>query len=228
MPADTLAEEQLESRWEAAPSVGLVMSAQVLLAVVSKAQGWTLSGLSWWVWLIPLVAEVPLLLLLTLERPRRRLEQAGRRRMAVVSALALISVANALLLVGLVASLVRGQTSSGPQLLLDASAVWGTNVVVFGLWFWIFDRGGPVRRRRPHRPPPDFQFPQLENPQLAEPGWHPHFVDYFYVSFTNSIAFSPTDAMPLTRKAKLLMLSGSAVSALTILLVAARAINILR
>ena len=228
MPADVLTEEELESRWEAAPAVGLVMGAQLLLAVISKAQGWTLSGLSWWVWLIPFVAEVPLLLLLTLERPRRRLEQAGRRRMAVVSALALISVANALLLVGLVASLVRGHTSSGPQLLLDASAVWGTNVVVFGLWFWILDRGGPVRRRRPDPPPPDFQFPQMENPQLAEPGWHPHFVDYVYVSFTNSIAFSPTDAMPLTRPAKLLMLSGSAISALTVLLVAARAVNILR
>ena len=228
VPADVLSEEELESRWEAAPAVVLVMGAQLLLAVISKAQGWTLSGLSWWVWLIPLVAEAPLLLLLTLERPRRRLEQAGRRRMAVVSALVLISVANALLLVGLVASLVRDPTSSGRQLLLEASAVWGTNVVVFGLWFWILDRGGPVRRRRPDPPPPDFQFPQLENPQLAEPGWHPRFVDYFYVSFTNSIAFSPTDAMPLTRPAKLLMLSGSAVSALTVLLVAARAVNILK
>ena len=228
MPTDTLAEEELESRWEAAPGVVVVMAAQLLLAVVSKKEGWTLSGLSWWVWLIPLVPEVALLLLLTWERPRRRLEQAGRRRMAVVSALALISGANALLLVGLVTSLVRGHTSSGPQLLLEGSAVWGTNVVVFALWFWIVDRGGPVRRRRPHRPLPDFQFPQMENPELAPSGWHPHFIDYAYVSFTNSIAFSPTDAMPLTRKAKLLMLSGSAVSALTILLVAARAINILR
>jgi hypothetical protein len=228
VPTDTLAEEELESRWEAAPGVVVVMAAQLLLAVVSKKEGWTLSGLSWWVWLIPLVPEVALLLLLTWERPRRRLEQAGRRRMAVVSALALISGANALLLVGLVTSLVRGHTSSGPQLLLEGSAVWGTNVVVFALWFWIVDRGGPVRRRRPHRPRPDFQFPQMENPELAPPGWHPHFIDYAYVSFTNSIAFSPTDAMPLTRKAKLLMLSGSAVSALTILLVAARAINILR
>lgn len=228
VPADVLSEEELESRWEAAPAVVLVMGAQLLLSGISKAQGWTLSGLSWWVWLIPLVAEAPLLLLLTLERPRRRLEQAGRRRMAVVSALVLISVANAMLLVGLVASLVRGPTSNGRQLLLEASAVWGTNVVVFGLWFWVLDRGGPVRRRRPDPPPPDFQFPQLENPQLAEAGWHPRFVDYVYVSFTNSIAFSPTDAMPLTRPAKLLMLSESAVSALTVLLVAARAVNILR
>jgi hypothetical protein len=228
VPADVLSEEELESRWEAAPGVVLVMAAQLVLALVSKAQGWTMSGSSWWAWLIPLAPEVVLLLLLTWERPRRRLAQAGLRRTAALSVLGLISLANALLLVALITSLVHGHTSSGVQLLMEGSAVWGTNVVVFALWFWAWDRGGPVRRRRPDPPPPDFQFPQMENPQLAEPGWHPHFVDYVYVSFTNSIAFSPTDAMPLTRPAKLLMLGGSAVSALTILLVAARAVNILR
>jgi hypothetical protein len=101
-------------------------------------------------------------------------------------------------------------------------------VIAYGLWFWGLDRGGPVRRRQPHPPPPDFQFPQLENPLLAAPGWHPRLVDYVYVSFTNSIAFSPTDAMPLSRWAKMLMLSESAVSALSILLVAARAVNIFK
>src|SRR5262249_26118113 len=109
-----------------------------------------------------------------------------------------------------------------------ALTVWGTNVNTFGLWFWEFDRGGPVRRLQPDLPPPDFQFPQMENPQLAEPGWKPHLLDYLYVSFTNSVAFSPTDAMPLTRRAKMLMLSESAVSSVTILLVAARAVNIFK
>ena len=85
-----------------------------------------------------------------------------------------------------------------------------------------------MRRLRPAPPPPDFQFPQMENPQLAEPGWQPHLVDYIYVSFTNSIAFSPTDAMPLTRGAKMLMLSESTVSSLTVLLVAARAVNVFK
>ena len=101
-------------------------------------------------------------------------------------------------------------------------------MIAFGLWYWGFDRGGPVRRVQPDPPPPDFQFPQMENPQLAEPGWYPHLIDYVYVSFTNSIAFSPTDAMPLTRWAKLLMLSESAVSSITILLVAARSVNIFK
>jgi hypothetical protein len=102
----------------------------------------------------------------------------------------------------------------------------GTNVIVFALWFWGFDRGGPTARRESDPPLPDFQFPQLENPTLAEPGWHPHLIDYIYVSVTNSIAFSPTDAMPLTRWAKLLMLAESGVSAITVLLVAARSVNI--
>ena len=88
--------------------------------------------------------------------------------------------------------------------------MWGTNVIAFGLWFWAVDQGGPVRRHEPDPPPHDFQFPQLENPQLAEPGWYPKLFDYLYISFTNSIAFSPTDAMPLSRRAKALMLAESA------------------
>jgi hypothetical protein len=104
--------------------------------------------------------------------------------------------------------------------------IWTTNVVVFGLWFWSIDRGGPIRRFEPDPPPPDFQFPQMENPQLAAPDWHPRLFDYVYISFTNSIAFSPTDAMPLSRRAKAMMLASSSVSAITVLLVAARAVNI--
>ena len=101
-------------------------------------------------------------------------------------------------------------------------------MITYGLWYWEFDRGGPVRRLEPDPPPPDFQFPQMDNPRLAQPGWQAEVLDYIYVSYTNSIAFSPTDVLPLTRWAKLLMLSESAVSALTILLVAARAVNIFK
>ena len=100
-------------------------------------------------------------------------------------------------------------------------------MLIFGLWYWAVDRGGPVRRVQPDPPPRDFQFPQDENPELAEPDWRTHLVDYLYVSFTNSIAFSPTDAMPLTRRAKLLMLLEASASAMTLLLCAARAVNIL-
>ena len=228
MPRDALREEELESRWEAAPAVALVIAMQLLLALVSRNQHWKLWVFPWWVWLIPIGPELLLLLPLAWQRPRRRLEQLGHRRTVSLGLLAVVSAANALLLLGVIASLVRGDEKSGAQLLLKAITVWTTNVITFGLWYWAFDRGGPVRRLRPEPPPPDFQFPQMENPQLAAPGWQPELVDYVYVSFTNSIAFSPTDAMPLSRWAKLMMLAESALSSITILLVAARAVNIFK
>jgi hypothetical protein len=225
---DALREEEIESRWEAAPAIAVVIGLQLLLALISRSQDWQLWHMPWWVWLIPIGPEAALFVLLTWHRPRHRLEQLGLRRMFDVVLLGIVSFANALLLLAVIASLVRGDEKSGAQLLLKATAVWGTNVIAFGLWYWIVDRGGPVRRLRSHRPPPDFQFPQMENPELAQPGWRPHLVDYLYVSFTNSIAFSPTDAMPLTRRAKMLMLSESGISAVTVLLVAARAVNIFK
>lgn len=228
MARDPLREEEFESRWEAAPAVILVIVLQLLLAVVSREQHWTLWLFPWWVWLIGIGPEAALLVPLGFDRPRHRLEQLGHRRTVALALFAVVSAATAVQLVAVVASLVQGSNRSGGQLLLEALTVWGTNVITFGLWYWALDRGGPVRRMRPDPPPPDFQFPQQENPQLAEPGWHPRLVDYMYVSFTNAVAFSPTDAMPLTRRVKLLMLIESAVSALTILLVAARAVNIFK
>jgi hypothetical protein len=180
------------------------------------------------VWLVPAVPEVLLLVALGWERPRHRLEQMGLRRTVALALLGLVGVGNAFLLIAVIGSLVRGAEKSGGRLLLKAITVWGTNVITFGLWYWAFDRGGPVRRLEPNPPPPDFQFPQMENPELVAPGWQPELVDYMYVAFTNAIAFSPTDAMPLSRRAKLLMLAESAVSAVTILLVAARAVNIFK
>jgi hypothetical protein len=224
--SDALRAEEFESRWEAAPAIGAVIGLQLLLALASRAQDWELWTLPWWIWLIPVVPEALLLLPLALQAPRRRLEQLGYRREVTLALLALVSFTNALLLLVVIGSLISGVEKSGAQLLLKGTAVWSTNVIAFGLWFWAFDRGGPVRRLRASAPPPDFQFPQMENPQLAAPGWSPHLVDYIYVSFTNSIAFSPTDVMPLSRWAKLSMMFESAISAVTVLLVAARAVNI--
>jgi len=138
-----------------------------------------------------------------------------------------LSVANGLALAALAGSLVSGQEATGAELLFKGLAIWATNVLAFGLRYWELDRGGPVRRREPHPPPAGFQFPQMENPRLAETGWRPGLVDYLYVSFTNSATFSPTDAMPLTRWAKLLMVAEASASGITILLVVARAVNIL-
>lgn len=221
-------EAEVESRWEAAPAVVLVIALQLLLAIVSRERGWKQWGLPWWTWLVAVGPELLMLLPLAWQRPRRRLVQLGHRRTVAVALLAVVSVANALSLIALIGSLISGQEKSGGELLLKAFAIWATNVIVFGLWFWELDRGGPVRRCEPSPPPPDFQFPQSENPQLAEPDWTPHLLDYVYIAFTNAIAFSPTDAMPLTRRTKFLMLIQSGVSAITVLLAAARAVNILK
>jgi uncharacterized membrane protein len=221
-------EEEVESRYEATFAVGLVIVLQVTLALVSLAGGWKLIGLPGWVWLIPVVPETALLLALAWSAPRHRLEQLGHRRTVALALVAVIATANVLALVALIASLLSAEEKSGGELLLKGATIWGTNVITFGLLFWEFDRGGPMRRRAPRPPPRDFQFPQDENPTLAEPDWHPRLADYVYISFTNAIAFSPTDAMPLTRRVKMMMLAESAISATTVLLVAARAVNILR
>jgi uncharacterized membrane protein len=221
-------EEELESRYEATFAVGLVIGLQVTLALVSLARGWKLIGLQGWVWLIPAVPEAALLLALAWSAPRDRLEQMGHRRTVALALVGVIAAANVLALTALIASLLSAGEKSGGELLLKGATIWGTNVITFGLLFWEFDRGGPIRRRAPDPPPRDFQFPQDENPTLAEPGWHPRLADYVYISFTNAIAFSPTDAMPLTRRVKMMMLAESAISATTVLLVAARAVNILR
>ena len=224
----TESEETVERRWEAAPAVLAVIVLQLTLALVSHEKHWKLWTYPWWVWIMAVVPEAILLVTLAWGSARSWLERIGRRRIAAFSLLGVISLENAAALVALLASLVNGDAGSGGQLLLEGLTIWGTNVIAYGLWFWGLDRGGPVRRRQPNPPPPDFQFPQMENPQLAAPGWHPRLPDYIYVSFTNSIAFSPTDAMPLSRWAKMLMLSESAVSALSILLVTARAVNIFK
>ncbi len=222
-----LHEEEVESRWEAAPAVAIVIVLQFVLAMVSETYDWKLWGLPWWIWLVAIVPESILFGALAWSRPHHALVQSGHRRTVALTLFVIISVTNALALVALIGSLLNGHEKSGAQLLLKAITIWGTNVIIFGLWYWAVDQGGPVRRVQPDPPPHDFQFPQDENPQLAEPDWRTHLVDYVYVSFTNSIAFSPTDAMPLTRRAKLLMLIESGVSAMTILLCAARAVNIL-
>jgi hypothetical protein len=197
----------------------------VTLAVASYLANWKVWHFHWWVWLVPVGFELLLLVALVGERPRRQLEQLGVRREVTLTLLALVGGANLFVLVSVLASLVSGKETSGSQLLLKAVTVWTTNVVAFGIWYWAFDRGGPVRRLEPNPPPPDFQFPQMDDSDVS---WRPHLLDYVYVSYTNSIAFSPTDAMPLTRRAKLAMLLESATSAVTLLLVAARAVNIFK
>ena len=131
-------------------------------------------------------------------------------------------------LVSVLRSLLHGAKGpSGQSLLVDALNIWFTNVVIFALWFWNIDRAGPAVRGLGAKSAPDFLFPQMLGAGDRDPAWTPGFFDYFYVSFTNATAFSPTDTMPLSARAKLLMAIEAMVSLLTVGLVAARAVNIL-
>ena len=216
-----------EARREAAPSVAVALALLLVLAVVSRIEGWELlSWARWWVWLLVAVPEV--LLIVDLALGVRGAHFVRTRRAALVL-LGVLVGANLVALTILIGGLVTTSTRQlgGGELLLTALVIWVTDVIVFGLWFWELDAGGPVARARRPRRTPDFQFPQDENPALAQPGWRPDVWDYLYISLTNSIAFSPTDAMPLSRHAKQLMGLGATSSAVTVLLVAARAVNVL-
>jgi uncharacterized membrane protein len=218
-----------EARNDAAPLALVAAGVLLALALASRHAHWdSLGHHLWWIWVA--VAAPYLCLSATLLFGLSRLVRHNRRREIVISLLALIWAANVAAVVMLVASLVFHSAShvSGRQLLFSGGAALFTNAVAFGLAFWELDCGGPVARALASTPrKPDFQFPQDENPQLARDGWTPRLWDYFYVALTNGIAFSPTDAMPLTRPAKALMAAESTLSAVTVLLVAARAVNIL-
>ncbi len=126
-----------------------------------------------------------------------------------------------------VAMLNRPEEFSGRQLLTSSVGAWITNVLVFALVDWQIDRGGPEARIGDAGARPDWLFPQTGVPELVAPGWRPTFIDYVFLAFSTATAFSPTDALPLTTRAKLLMMTESAVSLVTIVTVAARAINLL-
>jgi uncharacterized membrane protein len=176
--------------------------------------------------LVP-VLEGVVLVVLTVTTPHRTIELSQLRRMLATVLVAIITVANLINLGLLVHELLRGGINNGRELVFSSIAIWLTNVIVFGLWYWELDRGGPGARHDPDHREPDFLFPQMTTPGAGRPDWAPGFVDYLYVSFTNATAFSPTDTMPLTQAAKALMTVQSAGSLLTVALVAARAVNIL-
>jgi uncharacterized membrane protein len=179
-------------------------------------------------WLMPAL-EVLLIFGLWLDRPRQNRVQAGRERRIVLVLLGLVAASNLLSLELLVHYLLNGgkKKAGGHQLILSAVVIWLTNVAVFALWFWQLDRGGPDRRARDLEAPADFQFPQMAEP-AQYPDWRPNFIDYVYLSYTNSTALSPTDTMPMTTRVKMLMMAQSLTSLITVLLVAARAVNILQ
>jgi uncharacterized membrane protein len=178
-------------------------------------------------WLLPALALV-LLVGLVAANPVRVEARSRRLRWASLTVTVLISLANTWSAVALVRGLVHGGEGAGAgQLLLTGGGIWITNIIVFALWYWEWDRGGPASRAAGGRPHPDFLFPQMQDPSMAPPHWEPTFLDYLYLAFTNATAFSPTDVLPMSRWAKMLMLAQSCVSLVTVALVIARAVNIL-
>jgi hypothetical protein len=122
----------------------------------------------------------------------------------------------------------RSAGIDGLQLLSSSIAVWVTNVLLFSILYWQIDRGGPEARVKKAEKKPDWLFPQEGAPAEDVPaGWRPTFVDYLFLGFTTSTAFSPTDTLPLSSRAKVLMMLQCTISLVTIVAVASRAINIL-
>ena len=215
-----------ETRREAASAMIIAAGVLLALALVSWNEGWELVELRWWTWLV--LAVPGLLLCADLWLGARRVGFAGTRTASLVL-LAVIVLGNVLGLALLVTALVSTSSDAlgGGQLLFTAAAIWTANVIVFGMCYWDVDDGGPFERARRKRTTPDFQFPQDENPGLAPESWRPRVWDYLFVSLTSATAFSPTDSMPLTLKAKLLVGVESVVSLVLVVLVTARAVNVL-
>jgi hypothetical protein len=186
------------------------------------------------------VLELALFLPLLMANPQRMTRESAVLRWLSIALVALITLANLTALVLLVDELVNNKTTQGSMLLLGAGQVWVTNMIAFALVFWELDRGGPVARTQLPRhllPPADFRFPQDEDHDAVievaarssiKSDWKPGFLDYLYVSVTNSSAFSPTDTMPLSHRAKVLMAMESLSALVLSVIVIARGVSLLQ
>lgn len=207
-----------ETRWPAAAAVVAVILLQVRLPDKLTV------GPSW---LLPAVEGLVLITLLVVN-PTTFDETSRDVRFVSLGLIAVLIATNATTLGLLLSHLLRtGSDIRGRTLISSGVSVWFTNIIAFGLWFWEIDRGGPISRCRVDHAAPDFWFTQMEHPGSTCRPWGPKFFDYLYVSLTNSSAFSPTDALPLTTRAKALMSLQALTSLATIVLVGARAVNIL-
>jgi hypothetical protein len=177
-------------------------------------------------YLLP-VCEGALLIGLMAASPHPRWRHSMLRRRVAIGLFGLVSAANIFSLALLVSALINGSAAQGKSLIGAGAVLWLTNILLFGLWYWELDRGGPVARVTGEPDFPDFMFPQMTDPRWAPADWRPGLLDYLYVSFTNAAAFSPTDTMPLTPMAKSLMSAQSLFALVTVGLVVARAVNIL-
>lgn len=203
-----------EGRWPA--FVAMLAAGGVYLALPEPLS----LGPSWLLFVVILVLLIPIV-----ESNRRGLFHITR---------VLVVVVNAAITLAMIASLffliegIPKHRNTPTALLRAASALWITNVVVFALWYWKLDAGGPVRREdRTGRLKSSFLFPQMLSQDGGDPNWSPHFMDYLFLAFNTSTAFSPTDTAVLARWAKVAMMVQSMISLMIVALLAARAVNIL-
>ena len=208
-----------EHRWTA----GLAVVA--MIALQSRVPE-DLVLVSWW--LLPALEAILLVALIAANPGRLGASSQALHRLSL-ALIAIASLATGWAAVSLVAGLVRGSVGQdATSLLFTGGNIWVTNIVVFALWYWDLDRGGPGARARNEHDEPDFIFPQMTSPELAPRDWEPRFHDYLYLAYTNATAFSPTDTMPFSRWSKMTMMLQSTISLVTGALIVARAVNILR
>jgi hypothetical protein len=179
-------------------------------------------------WLLPAMEGALLIIIVILDSNHRVDRESMLLRVLGLAAAAILSAVNAGSAVRLIVGLVNGTLGhSAESLLVSGAVIWFTNVIVFGVWYWELDRGGPVGRGLGTDQWPDFMFAQMGDPELAPKDWEPNFTDYAYLAFTNATAFSPTDTLPMTRWAKIAMALQAMLSFSVVVLVVARAVNIL-
>jgi uncharacterized membrane protein len=210
---------QGEHRWPVAVAIAAAVGLQLVTPETLAFQP---------TWLLPSVESL-LLIGLFVANPYRVNRESSALRGASMMLVVIATVATAWSVYRLVVVLVTAKRA-GPTptvVLASGAAIWLTNVIVFALWYWELDRGGPAARAAARKDHPDFLFPQMATPDLVGLDWEPEFIDYLYVAFTNATAFSPTDTMPLSRWAKLAMMVQSGISVVVMVLVIARAVNIL-
>jgi uncharacterized membrane protein len=207
-----------EQRWPAALAVAAMIALQFLLPNRLSL------GPSW---LFPAVEAVVIAVLVAANPGRVRKSSPGLRVLGLVL-IGIASMGNAWSVAWLVIDIVtRHEAEPAGRLLATGAEVYLINVLTFAVWFWELDRGGAVQRANGTNPYPDFLFPQMTASDMTPKDWEPQFLDYLYLAFTNSTAFSPTDTLPLSRWAKFLMLVQSLVSLVTAALVVAKAVNAL-
>jgi uncharacterized membrane protein len=213
-----------EARREATLVLAFDVALFAGLAVLDKANGWEILDVAWWVWLL-LGAPALIYFALLLVVPLAELSPGRLRGVGTVS-LGLLVVSDAVAVAVLVVALAGSSAASlsAGDLFAHGTVVWLTNIVTFGLLFWQLDEGGPRARVEHGRGDPDLEFPQDVRPRRE---WSPRLSDYLYVALTNAIALSPTDTMPLTRRAKGLMAVESLISYIVVILVISRAVSVL-